>query len=91
MPDTLDGIGFMEKDGERFPDTGGWGYAQFSYDPASDTFTPDERYVGDAKCGSEFPPVALRRDPGPGHDVVRFAHSGSGDAARCCGSKRALS
>ena len=40
VPDTLDGVGFIEKDSKRFPDTGGWGYAQFSYDPASDTFTP---------------------------------------------------
>jgi Cytochrome P460 len=51
VPDTLDGIGFMEKDSARFPDTGGWGYAQFRYDPASDTYTPHEEYVGDAKCG----------------------------------------
>jgi hypothetical protein len=51
VPDSLDGVGFMEKDSKRFPDTGGWGYAQFSYDPASDTFTPHEDYVGDAKCG----------------------------------------
>jgi hypothetical protein len=51
VPDTLDGLGFMVKDGARFPDTGGWGYAQFSYDPASDTYRPNEEYVGDAKCG----------------------------------------
>ena len=30
----------MEKDAKRFPGTNGWGYAQFSYDGASDTFTP---------------------------------------------------
>ena len=41
VPDTLDGIGFMEKDSERFPDTGGWGYALFNYGAASDTFTAD--------------------------------------------------
>ena len=51
VPDTLDGIGFMVRDSERFPDTGGWGYAQFRYDPASDTYAPHEDYVGDAKCG----------------------------------------
>jgi hypothetical protein len=51
VPDTLDGIGFMVRDGKRFPDTGGWGYAQFSYEPASDTYAPHEDYVGDAKCG----------------------------------------
>jgi hypothetical protein len=51
VPDTLDGIGFMVRDSKRFPETGGWGYAQFSYHPASDTFAPNEKYVGDAKCG----------------------------------------
>jgi hypothetical protein len=40
VPDTLKSVGFIEKDSKRFPDTGGWGYAEFPYDPASDTFTP---------------------------------------------------
>src|SRR3954454_12148445 len=51
VPDTLAGIGFIEKDSKRFPDTSGWGYAQFSYDPATDTYAPDPAHVGDAKCG----------------------------------------
>lgn len=51
VPDTLDGIGFMAKESRRFPDSGGWGYAQFRYDPASDTYAPHEDYVGDAACG----------------------------------------
>ncbi len=32
----------MEKDSKKFPQTSGWGYAQFDYDPASATFTPDK-------------------------------------------------
>src|SRR5258708_38426299 len=40
VPDTLHDIDFMVKDSKRFPATGGWGYAQFNYDAASDTFTP---------------------------------------------------
>jgi hypothetical protein len=40
VPDTLHDVGFMERDSKRFPDTGGWGWAEFNYDPASDTFTP---------------------------------------------------
>jgi hypothetical protein len=40
VPDTLHDVGFMEKDSKRFPDTGGWGWAEFNYDAASDTFTP---------------------------------------------------
>jgi len=42
VPDTLADLFFMEKDSKRFPQTGGWGYAQFDYDPASGTFTADK-------------------------------------------------
>lgn len=49
VPDTLADLFFMEKDGKRFPASGGWGYAQFDYDPASATFTPDK--AGTANCG----------------------------------------
>ena len=50
------GVGFMVKDSQRFADTGGWGWAQFNYDPASDTFTPataadEPPQENDAKCG----------------------------------------
>jgi Cytochrome P460 len=62
VPDTLDGIGFMEKDTERFPDSGGWGYAQFRYDPASDAYTPHEEYVGDAKCGHACHTIVEAKD-----------------------------
>jgi hypothetical protein len=40
VPDTLKSVSFILKDSKRFPDTKGWGYAQFLYDAASDTFTP---------------------------------------------------
>ena len=40
VADTLHDIDFMVKDSKRFSKTGGWGYAQFNYDVASDTFTP---------------------------------------------------
>ena len=53
VPDVLAGIGCMVKDSKRFPDTGGWGYAQFDYDPASDTFAPNTSLQGnDATCGA---------------------------------------
>src|SRR6202521_6137955 len=42
VPDTLADLFFMEKDSKRFPQTGGWGYAQFDYDPTSATYTPDK-------------------------------------------------
>ena len=48
VPDTLKSVSFIEKNTKKFRDTGGWGYAQFQYEAASDTFTP----VGnDAACG----------------------------------------
>jgi len=41
VPDTLQDVFLIEKDTKRFPDTSGWGYAVFLYDPKSATFTPD--------------------------------------------------
>ena len=49
VPDTLADLFFMEKDSKRFPQTGGWGYAQFDYDPASGSYTPDK--AGTPACG----------------------------------------
>ena len=52
VPDTLLGLGCMVKDSKRFADSGGWGWAQFDYDPASAKFTPNTSIQGnDAKCG----------------------------------------
>ena len=41
VPDTFAQAFFMEKDSKRFPNSGGWGYALFNYEAASDTFTAD--------------------------------------------------
>ena len=49
VPDTLADLFFMEKDSKRFPETGGWGYAQFDYDPASATYSADK--AGTPACG----------------------------------------
>jgi hypothetical protein len=56
VPDRLVNVDFMVKDSKRFVDSGGWGYAVFDYDGASDTFSPgtsaDKPPQGnDAKCG----------------------------------------
>jgi hypothetical protein len=56
VPGSLHDVDFMVKDSQRFADSGGWGYAVFEYDIASDTFTPgtlaDKPPQGnDAKCG----------------------------------------
>ena len=56
VPGGLLNVDFMEKDSKRFADSGGWGYAVFDYNAASDTFTPGTRagsppQGNDAKCG----------------------------------------
>ena len=40
VPGTQHDVDFMVKDSKRFADSGGWGWAVFNYDAASDTFTP---------------------------------------------------
>jgi hypothetical protein len=39
VPGTLKLVSFIEKDSKRFPDTSGYGYAQFQYDKSSGTFS----------------------------------------------------
>ena len=58
VPDTLHDIDFMVKDSKRFPDTGGWGYAEFIY-AASDTFTP---LGSGTNCGSECHTIVKAKD-----------------------------
>jgi hypothetical protein len=50
VPDALKNVGFMIKDAKRFPDTNGWGYAQFNYDAGSGTFKPLGSKPGFAKA-----------------------------------------
>lgn len=39
VPGELKSVSFIEKDSKRFPDSSSWGFAQFLYHPASNTFT----------------------------------------------------
>src|SRR5450755_1036642 len=41
VPDVFTQAFVMEKDSKRFPKSGGWGYALFNYDAASDKFIAD--------------------------------------------------
>ncbi len=50
VPDVFKQAFVMEKDSKRFPKTGGWGYAVFNYDAASDKFTADPKSLSD--CGN---------------------------------------
>ncbi|HEU5400581.1 MAG TPA: cytochrome P460 family protein [Terriglobales bacterium] len=51
VPDNLKSLAFIEKDSKRFPDTHGWAYAKWDYDPASRTFTPDALSTRGHTCG----------------------------------------
>src|SRR5580693_1442347 len=41
VPDVFSQAFVIEKDSKRFPKSGGWGYALFNYEAASDKFTAD--------------------------------------------------
>ena len=63
VPSTLLGLGCMVRDSKRFGDSGNWGYAQFDYDAASDTFTPNTSVQGnDAKCGVACHTIVKAKD-----------------------------
>ena len=67
VPASLHDVDFMVKDSKRFSDSGGWGWAAFKYDAASDKFTPqttsDEPPQGnDAKCGLACHTVVKTKD-----------------------------
>ena len=56
VPDTVYDLDFMVKDAKRFADSGGWGYAVFVNDPATNTYRPGTEthrppQANDAKCG----------------------------------------
>jgi Cytochrome P460 len=60
VPATLQDVFLIEKDNRRFPETKGWAYAVFDYNPASDTFTPDA--TGTVNCGFACHTIVASRD-----------------------------
>ncbi len=48
IPGDLHDVDFMVRDSKRFSATGAWGYAQFDYDAATDSFAPEG---SGADCG----------------------------------------
>src|ERR1044071_4264143 len=67
VPGALVNVDFMVKDSKRFADSGGWGYAVFDYDAASDTFKPGTLegtppQGNNAKCGFACHTRAKARD-----------------------------
>src|SRR3954462_13978941 len=49
VPDVFSPAFVMAKDSKRFPESGGWGYAVFDYEGASDKFTANAKSLSD--CG----------------------------------------
>jgi Cytochrome P460 len=67
VPASLHDVDFMVKDSKRFADSGGWGWAAFRYNGASDTFTPatttdEPPQANDAKCGLACHTIVKTRD-----------------------------
>jgi len=67
VPGALHDVDFMVKDSKRFADSGGWGWAAFNYEAASDTFVPatagDNPPQGnDAKCGFACHTIVKSKD-----------------------------
>ena len=67
VPSTQHDMDFMVKDSKRFADSGGWGWAVFEYDAASDMFRPGTQadkppQANDAKCGFACHTIVKTRD-----------------------------
>ena len=67
VPSIQHDVDFMVKDSKRFADSGGWGYAQFDYDPACDAFRPADTsstppQEHDAKCGFACHTIVADKD-----------------------------
>jgi hypothetical protein len=67
VPEHLANVDLMVKDNKRFADSGGWGYAVFDYDAASDTFKPGTLASmppqgNDAKCGFTCHTIVKTKD-----------------------------
>jgi Cytochrome P460 len=59
VPDTLHDVDFMVRDSKRFQDTGGWGWAEFDYDRASEAFKP---LGSGSNCGYECHTIVKAKD-----------------------------
>jgi len=67
VPGTQHDADFMVKDSKRFADSGGWGWAAFEYDAASDVFRPATEadsppQAHDAKCGLACHAIVKAKD-----------------------------
>jgi hypothetical protein len=75
QPSTQSDVDFMVKDSKKFADSGGWGYAVFEYEAASDTFRPGDSKSSppqgnDAKCGAACHTIVKDKD----YVFTEYAH-----------------
>jgi pullulanase/glycogen debranching enzyme len=59
VPDVFTQAFVMEKDSQRFPKSGGWGYALFNYDAPSDSFAADP---SPSDCGNSCHTAVKAKD-----------------------------
>ena len=71
----------MVKDSKRFADSGGWGYAVFDYDTASDTFTPGTLAGKPPQANGRQVRVLLPHD-GEDPEITCSRITGAGDVFR---------
>ena len=60
VPDTLQDVFLIEKNSKKYPDTKGWAYAVFDYDPATSTYAPDK--TGTVTCGFACHTAVAKKD-----------------------------
>ena len=60
VPDVFSQVFVIEKDSKRFPDSAGWGYAVFNYDPKSDEFSADKTAL--SNCGHACHTIVKAKD-----------------------------
>jgi hypothetical protein len=60
VPDVFTQAFVIEKDSKKFTKSGGWGYAVFNYDSASDKFAADPNSYSD--CGNSCHSAVKAKD-----------------------------
>jgi hypothetical protein len=60
VPESLQDVFLIEKDSKKYPDTKGWAYAVFDYDPATSTYAPDK--TGTITCGFACHTAVAQKD-----------------------------
>jgi hypothetical protein len=60
IPESLQDVFLIEKDSKKYPDTKGWAYAAFDYDPATKVYTPDK--TGVVNCGFQCHTAVAKKD-----------------------------